>query len=118
MFGKLEDEIKTATETEQELLRFMAQLQVPCFDDEDRAIVLSKLVTTKDRREKLEAQLVQKRGIYRNLVQKVEARLQDREKVLEQELLWQKFPDILEFFVEKQHQSGRELELALKKLED
>lgn len=123
MFIKLEGQIKRLNEKEQGLLTLANQLNADVFDNEDRKIVSQKIIETRDMKQTLEVTLIKKRKIYKNQIQGVEQHLKAREQKLEQfdktqGIIFQEFPDVLEFFARKQTRLNEALVGIREKLQE
>lgn len=112
-FRGLELELHRLASELQSLAEAKASLPASCFDAEDVAILELKERQTVERREALQASLDHKRSIYEQQVRGLEQQIQTRERSLDKlnnsTQLLQKFPDLLEYFTEKQVRLEAEL---------
>jgi len=120
LFEKLENEIKTLQDQSNGLDQLYRCIGRDVFDDEDREIVKKQQMSTATTKVELEQSLMKKKNIYHTKIKSMELRLQDRQLQLEefskQSSLFREFPDVLDFFVRKQHRLNETIASIRQKL--
>jgi len=106
LFADFENKIRDLDGHIRHLETFRNHLHKSCFDDEDRQEVEKKLVELQQVRAGLQDTLAKKREIYVNQVKALETKVNTRRQELEQyreaNAIFDTFPDLLTFFVQKQ----------------
>ena len=96
----------------------VAELGPECFDDEDRRIVQEKVSQLTETQNEWQADLDRKQNIYETQIRGLESDLAARREVLqkidESKQCFRDFPDLLQFFVQKQKRLQKNL-LQIKK---
>jgi hypothetical protein len=119
MFSKQEQQIASVMKREKTLQILHEKLQAACFDVDDRQIVQAKIMQLQELRNQLEVVLAKNREIYKTQVQGVEKQLIQREQALtEVDKVFIDFPDLLEFFANKQKQLQESLALVTSQLQE
>lgn len=97
-----------------------SNIQDTQFDDEDRQMVSYKIADLKQIRQTAEETLRQKRQIYETQIKQMQIQLDARQTSLEtcdtNAVIFQDFPDILQYFVQKQTRLNHSLEQIKKQL--
>lgn len=114
MFKHLEAKVEEIASLQNSLEIFLDELKATGFDQEDRARVKEKLVDIKKEKAELQKTLNRKKHVYETQIKEVENQLNEREqhlnKLCAQSDVFRTFPDILNYFAEKQSRLNANLE--------
>ena len=121
LFDQLEKQITDLNGQIHRLMELGKCMKEECFDEEDQQMVLYKIQESQQIKQSLEYTLAQKKDIYNTQVKVMERQLQKRKRSLEdldeRSRLFETFPDILKYFVQKQTRLEHSLQGIKEKLQ-
>lgn len=112
VFARFETDISDINKKIGCMLAMAENLSADCFDNEDRRMVVNKIQALIIQKDSLEKQLKYRKDIYNTKVKVLEKHVKKRKKLLDGVKNIQYFPDILDFFAEKQAKMQSELEIV------